>query len=318
MGAALESSAPPNAKPSFKTRLKAWWEGYDVADLMGESAAAPEPVLGPVAPVEAPAEEIPPLEQPYIKIAQYIWGESLVGPGGAAAILTLVKPFALDPSMTVMDFGAGLGGGTRAVSEEFGVWVNGFEPDAIMAEGGQELSTKKGVKKAEIKPCTIKDFQPKPASFDCIYSSESLYTVPEKEKLLGTFERALKARGQIALTDFVRTPGTKADDPRLKDFATRAGKAGHFWLGDDYLSKMKALKFDVRVDEDLTAGYRTNIIEAWVNFTQDSVASAAARVHPDELVSEVSLWTKRVAALDSGALQLRRYYAIKMGSAKSS
>lgn len=318
MGAALESSAPPNAKPSFKLRLKAWWEGYDVADLMGETAPPSEPVLAPVAPAEPRLEDIPPLEQPYIKIAQAIWGESLVGPGGTSAILTLVKPFALDPSMTVMDFGSGLGGGTRAVSEEFGVWVNGFDTDAIMAEGGQELSIKKGAKKAEIKPCTTQDFQPKAATYDCIYSSEALYMVPEKEKLLGTFERALKARGQIALTDFVRTPGTKEDDPRLKGFLTRGGKAGHFWLGDDYLSKMKALKLDVRVDEDLTASYRANVIDAFVNFTQDPVISAAARGHPEELVAEVSLWTKRVAALDSGALQLRRYYAIKMGSTKSS
>jgi hypothetical protein len=90
LGAALESSVPPTAKPPFKTRLKAWWEGYDVADLMGEPALS-EPVLGvPAAPVVTPAEEIPPLEQPYIKIAQLIWGESLVGPGGASAILTLV------------------------------------------------------------------------------------------------------------------------------------------------------------------------------------------------------------------------------------
>jgi cyclopropane fatty-acyl-phospholipid synthase-like methyltransferase len=317
MGAALESSAPPSAKLSFKTRFKAWWEGYDLADLMTPETP-PEPVLGPVAPVEAPPEEIPPLEQPYIKIAQYIWGESLTGPGGAAAILTLVKPFAINPSMTVMDFGAGLGGGTRAVSEEFGVWVNGFEPDPIMAAGGQELSVKKGAKKAEIKPCAVQDFQPKAAMYDCIYSSEALYTVKEKEKLLGTFERALKARGQVALTDFVRTPGTKADDPRLADFTTRSGKPVHFWLGEDYLSKMKALKFDVRVDEDLTATYRTSVIEAWVNFTQDATATAAARAHPDALISELTLWTKRVAALDSGALQLRRYYAIKMGSTKSS
>jgi len=314
MGAALESSAPPITKPSFKARFKAWWEGYD---LNAPEPVAAEPVLAPVA-VEEPPAPIPPLEQPYIKIAQYIWGESLTGPGGAAAILTLVKPFALDPSMTVMDFGAGLGGGTRAVSEEFGVWVNGFEPDPIMAAGGQELSVKKGAKKADIKPCTPQDFQPKAATYDCIYSSEALYTVPEKEKLLGTFERALKARGQIALTDFVRAPGTKADDPRLADFTTRGGEAGHFWLGDEYLAKMKALKFDVRVDEDLTAGYRTSVIEAWVNFTQDSSASGPARAYPDELVAEVTLWTKRLAALDSGALQLRRYYAIKMGSTKSS
>ena len=315
MGAALDTSAPPETKPSFKVRFKAWWEGYDLSPEAADSAAS-EPVLAPV--IEAPPAPIPPLEQPHIKIAQYIWGESLVGPGGAAAVLTLVKPFALDPSKTVMDFGSGLGGGTRAVSEEFGVWVNGFEPDPIMAAGGQELSVKKGAKKAEIKPCTVQDFQPKAATYDCIYSSEALYIVQEKEKLLGTFERALKARGQVALTDFVRTPGTKADDPRLADFVTRGGKVGHFWLGEDYLSKMKALKFDVRVDEDLTASYRTSIIEAWVNFTQDAAATAAARAHPEALVAEVALWTKRVAALDSGALQLRRYYAIKMGSTKSS
>jgi cyclopropane fatty-acyl-phospholipid synthase-like methyltransferase len=316
MGAALEPSAPPSVKPSLKTRFKAWWNGYDLADMTTEPA--PEPALGPVAPAEPPAEEIPPLEHPHIKVAQQVWGEGFIRPGGAAAILTLVKPFALNPSMTVMDFGAGLGGGTRAVSEEFGVWVNGFEIDPILAAGGQELSVKKGAKKAEVKPCTMQDFQPKAASFDCIYSAEALYEVQEKEKLLTSCERALKARGQIALTDFVRTSGTKADDPRLKEFTSRAGKPGHFWSGDEYVAKMKGLKFDIRVDEDLTEHYRASIIEAWVNFTQDAAGAAYTKAHPEELVAEVSLWTKRVAALDSGALQLRRYYAIKMGSTKSS
>ena len=315
MGAALETGAPPSTKPSFKTRFKAWWDGVDLSAPADEAPSA-EPAPAPEA-VEAPPAEIPPLEHPYVKVAQQIWGEGFIRPGGAEAILTLVKPFALDPSMTVMDFGAGLGGGTRAVSDEFNVWVNGFETDPILAAGGQELSVKKGAKKAGVELCTVQEFQPKPATYDCIYSSEALYTVPEKEKLLAIFERALKARGQISITDFVRAPGVKADDPRLADFVTRTGKPTQFWLNDDYLGKMKALKFDVRVDEDLTETYRATIIESWVNFTQDAAGTAYAKTHPDELVSEVSLWTKRVAALDSGALQLRRFYAIKMGSTKS-
>ena len=104
MGAALETSAPPGAKPSFKTRLKAWWEGYDPADLMAEALPV-EPVLVTATPAEAPPAEVPPLEQPHIKVAQQIWGEGFMRPGGAAAILTLVKPFAINPSMTVMEFG---------------------------------------------------------------------------------------------------------------------------------------------------------------------------------------------------------------------
>src|SRR5688572_10707052 len=98
MGAALETSAPPSAKPSFKARFKAWWEGYDLDEPAAE--APPEPVLGPV--VVVPTAPLPPLEQPHIKVAQQVWGEGFTRPGREASILTLVKPFALDPSMTVM------------------------------------------------------------------------------------------------------------------------------------------------------------------------------------------------------------------------
>lgn len=312
MGVALESTAPQRQKVSFKARFRAWWEGYDLPAPEGEPAPV-EPPAAPAAPAPEPAA---PPEQLTVKVAQQIWGEGFTRPGGAAAILTLVKPFALDPSMTVMDFGAGLGGGTRAVSDEFNVWVNGFEPSATFAAAGQELSVKKGAKKAEIKHYTPQDFQPKAGSYDCIFSSEALYAVEEKEKLLGSFERALKARGQISITDFVRTKGTAADDKRLADFVPRTGVPGRFWSNDDYLARFKALKLDVRVDEDLTASYRSTVLEAWVNFTQDAGGAAYARAHPEEMVAEVSLWTKRMAALDSGALQLRRYYAIKMGSSK--
>ncbi|HVO01422.1 MAG TPA: methyltransferase domain-containing protein [Candidatus Cybelea sp.] len=317
MGVALESGAAPASKPSFKERFKAWWEGYELAPAAPESAppaAAPAPTPEPEAEPAGPVG----LDPSAITVMQQIWGEGFSRPGGAASILTLVKPFALNPSMTVMDFGAGLGGGTRTVSNEFGVWVYGFEPDPNQAAVAQELSVKKGAKKAEIKSYATHDFQPKAGSYDCIYSSEALYSVADKDKLLGIFERALKARGQIAITDFVRTEGTADNDPRLADFVTRDGKKGHFWKNADYHARMKALKFDVRVDEDLTDAYRSSIIEAWVNFTQDASGTAYARAHPNELVTEVTLWTKRVAALDSGALQLRRYYAIKMGSSKSS
>jgi len=316
MGAALESSAPPSAKPSFKSRFKAWWEGYDLADAAGEAAPA-EPLLSVGPPADVPAEEIPPLEHPHIKVAQQIWGEGFTRPGGTNAVLTLVKPFALNNTMAVMDFGAGLGGGTRAVAAEFDVWVTGFEPDPILAAGGQEISTKQGAKKAEVKPCAAKDFAPKQAGFDCIYSSEALYSYAEKDKLLTSFEYALKSRGQIALTDFVRSPGTAVDDPRLADFTTPTGQPGQFWSNDEYLAKMKGLKFDIRVDEDQSESYRSAIIEAWVNFTMDPAGKAYARAHSEALVAAVVYWTKRVEAIDSGAMQLRRYHAIKMGAGKA-
>src|SRR5262249_22603785 len=155
---------------------------------------------------------------------QQLWGDGFTQPGGTGFILKMVNPFALNPSMTVMDFGAGLGGGTRAVSDEFKIWVTGFEADSLLAEAAQELSTRKGAKKAEVKAYRAPEFQAKPASYDCIFSHASLYLLEEKSKLLGLFERTLKSRGQIAITDFVRAPGVAADDPRLKDFGTAPGE----------------------------------------------------------------------------------------------
>jgi SAM-dependent methyltransferase len=305
MGAHPQSVAE-QLKPSFKVRLKAWWEGYD---LTAEPAA---PALAPVAAAAPAAVALPLLDRPTTKVAQQLWGEGFNQPGGGAFVLNMVKPFALNPSMTVMDFGAGLGGGTRAVSDEFGVWVQGFESNPPMAEAAQELSTKKGVKKAEIKLYRTQEFQPKPGGYDCIFSHASLYRVKEKDKLLTLFERSLKPRGQCSITDFVRAPGVTADDPRLKEFAAEEGSS--FWLNDDYLKQFKTLNIDVRVDEDQTALYRSAIIEAWVNFTTDAPGLACTKAYPAEAVAEVGLWTRRVAALDSGALQLRRYYGIKMGS----
>jgi SAM-dependent methyltransferase len=306
MGAHPQSVAQ-QPKPSFKVRFRAWWEGYDLTDEPADPALAV-----PVAAELSTVPVLPLLDRPETKVAQQLWGEGFTQPGGGAFILTMVKPFALNPSMTVMDFGAGLGGGTRAVSGEFGVWVQGFESNPLVAEAAQELSIKKGAKKAEIKPYRAQEFQPKHGGYDCIFSHASLYRVKEKEKLLSLLERALKARGQCSITDFVRAPGVAANDPRLAGFAAEEGST--FWLNDDYLKQFKALNIDVRIDEDQTDSYRAAIIEAWVNFTTDTPGMACTKAHPQEAVAEVGLWTRRVAALDSGVLQLRRYYGIKMGS----
>jgi SAM-dependent methyltransferase len=295
-------------KPSFKTRFRAWWEGEDPAP------EPPKAAVVTVVPASRPAAApVHPIDRPEIKVPQQVWGEGFTGPGGANFILSLVNPFAVNSESTLMDFGAGLGGGARAVSEKFGVWITGYEPDPDLAAAGQEISMRKGMKKAEIRPYSAQEFMPKAASFDGILSHETLYTLAGKDKLFGAFEHCLKPRGQIAITDFVLAPGVSADDERLGKLTGRAGQTGAFWSDQDYQKQMRTLKFDIRVNEDITANYRSMIIESWVNFTESGGGRNSARNFPDEMVAEVDFWTRRTAAIDSGAVQLRRYHAIKMG-----
>ena len=306
------------AKAGIRDRFRAGWEGYEL-----EPGAAPK-ANGAAAPVAKPAAPPPnivplfPWESPQIRIEQQIWGAGYHKPGGDDYILTLVKPFALNPSMSVMELGAGLGGGTRVVASEFGVWVTGYEPADALAKAGKEMSIMAGLeKKAEIIYYDDENFAPRDGAYDCVLSSETLFLIPDKDRLLVKLERSLKTRGQMVITDFVRADDVAATDPRLQGLEGLDKTPNAFWSSADYVRRFRELNFDLRVNEDMTANYRRMVMEGWVNFTQGGgEKSTNARAFPEAVVAEVELWTRRVAAMDSGAIKVMRFYAIKLGSNK--
>ncbi len=305
-------------KVPLRLRLRAWWEGEEVqlpqlAIPTGSGASKTE--------ARPPDLTIPPLlpwETEAIRIQEQVWGAGYYKPGGEEHVLGLAKPFGLNPSLTVMEFGAGLGGGTRALVNEFGVWVSGLEPTADLAKAGKELSIKAGLeKKADIVRCSPEGFEPKQESVDCILSSESLYIVEDKPKILKSFEWALKPRGQISITDFVRNDALDINDQRLQGLGLAPTDKTFFASGAEYVKWFRELNFDLRVNEDITARYRKMIMDGWLEFTQAGGEKAAhAKALPEEVVKEVQLWTRRVAAMDAGDLKVMRYYAIKLGGTK--
>lgn len=315
-------SPADGSKASLKDRFRAWWEGDELAPAATPAGVAPAPKdkSGAASQKAAPPNITPlfPWESPQIRIAQQIWGAGFHKPGGTDYVLKLVKPFALNPSMSVTVFGAGLGGGARIIATDFGVWVVGYEPNAELAKAGREMSIMAGLeKKAEIAHFDAKQFAPRDGTSDCILSNETLFLVQDKDKLLVQLERSLKVRGQIVVTDFVRADDVAEADPRLGGLAGQDGAPTAFWSTADYVRRFRDLKFDLRVNEDMTANYRHMVMEGWVNFTQGGgEKSANARAFPEALVAEVELWTRRLAAIDSGALKVMRFYAIKLGSNK--
>jgi SAM-dependent methyltransferase len=318
MGLFGEMKSGADVKVPFRLRLRAWWEGEEIQlpELAAPSGGG-TPKLAP----PPPQITIPPLmpwETEAIRIQEQVWGAGYYKPGGEEHILGLAKPFGLNPSLTVMDFGAGLGGGTRALVNEFGVWVNGVEPTAEIAKAGKELSIKAGLeKKADIVRYSPEGFEPKQGSTDCILSSETLYLVEDKAKILKQFEWSLKPRGQVSITDFVRNDALAIDDQRLQGLGMSPSDQTFFASGADYVKWFRELNFDLRVNEDITDRYRKMIMDGWLEFTQAGGEKAAhAKALPDEVVKEVQLWTRRVAAMDAGDIKVMRYYAIKLGGTK--
>lgn len=295
-------------KAPFKQRFLAWWEGVDV----------PPPDDKPAAKAEAAPEPPPPLvklepwETPAIKVVQVIWGEGFNSPGGGAFVLELVKPFAMNNSMSILDFGCGAGGGLRAITKEFDVWSNGVEADKALAELGKMLSTRAGLeRKAEVAPYDPENLVAKQGGFDCILTKETLYKFEQREVILARLENNLKTRGQLTVCDYVRGDKAAADDPLLK---TAFGNTSPLWTKAEYEKRFTELKFDLRVSEDITDKYRAMALEALDQVTRTREGKSVIRTFPDEFLKEVESWGRRIAAMEGGALRVFRFYGIKMGS----
>jgi cyclopropane fatty-acyl-phospholipid synthase-like methyltransferase len=303
--------APVPLKVPLKLRLKAWWEGCDVIVHQREAEAAPMAAPLPRRVIDYRDPDRP-WQTPRAKLACMLWGEGFSHPGDTEHVLQLVKPFALDPAMTVVDLCAGLGGGARAIVEEFGVWVSGMEPDPELAEAGMQISTKAGLaKKAEIAQYDPAALDIRAGTVDCFLCRQLLHRVEDKPRFLRAVDRALKNRGQVVLTDYMLADPSRAESPAIKAWRDCEGVPLHLWTVEQYAAAFKQEGLEVRVTEDMTAPYRSMVLNGWAALTAATDGASLAPELVRALVDELERWTRRIAALESGDLKLVRFYALK-------
>jgi len=308
LGTVLNQSVSMKPRITFGLRFRAWWEGVEPEDLLNSQPTATKSrVVQKEKSLVAPLEE---WENARIRIMQTIWGAGQNMPGGKEHISELAKPFGLDPSKSMMVFGAGLGGAVRTIATQFGVWTTGYEMEGELAHAGKQLSFSVGLdRKAEMQLYVPTDFEMSPNSYDCILSPEALYRYKNKQDILAKFHKCLKAKGQLSITDFVLAPGVMPDDPRLKPFKNQPLE---FWHLEQYERRFRELSLDLRVTEDISDKYRQMILQGWAELARgDPIKVATARAYVAELEAELAYWADRLKALESGALQLLRFYVIK-------
>ncbi|MFD2204190.1 class I SAM-dependent methyltransferase [Kiloniella antarctica] len=292
-----------NRQISLLDRLKAWWFGYELRIV---PKAPPMPVVKEH-DVRADTHK---WEDLRIQLLQDVWGAGNSTPGDAEYIEELIKPFGLDPSKTVLDIGSGLGGVGRAMSEKFGVWVTCMEREHGMVEAGMEISTMAGMaKKAPVLTFDPEKFEFKPKSYDCIFSKESLYTILNKEQFFKDTCRALKDGGQFLFTDFVA-----AEDPDEKVLAAfKEGEDGpvQIWSKLEYEKGFTTGNVQSRIFEDMTDRYLAMVKSGWSDYLSAIKERGSDKDMEEVLVAELELWARRTHAMESGAVRLYRFLAIR-------
>ena len=310
-GMRIPAAMARQGKIPWSLRFKAWWNGYTIRlpDLPPQRIETELPEHA----VRAP-DKVLPWDDERISLVQDVWGAGFDRPGGGDDVLTMLKPVGLNPKMSVMELGAGLGGATRAVSKEFAVWINGIEGDPDLARAGQKLSEIAGLtKKAPIHAEALRDVEIKPNSLDVVFARESFVVVPDKVRLLHAIEKGLKPKGQLLFTDYVLAS--------VGDYSTelQAWKDGEPdtpapWAVSDWADTLADLKLDVRIKEDRSDRQIAAIKTGWAAFMQQAGQDGRLERYGQLALEECDLWTRRLNALESGALRVYRFHAIKPGS----
>ncbi|AWK86792.1 SAM-dependent methyltransferase [Azospirillum thermophilum] len=300
---------------SLKTRLYAWWEGYDLSGMRSRHKAEdPDGDRHDQPQHPQPAPGIDRWGKPLwtatrIEVAEKLWGEGFNTPGGSDHIPYLVKPLGLNPAMSVLDLSAGLGGTSRTMAGKYGCWVTGLEASELLAKEAMIRSFKVGLEKK----AAIETYDPEHFSWskrvDAVVYKEGMFTVRDKEQMFDGIEMALKPRGHLLITDYTVEPD-RLESKAVQSWIAKDPLEPHPWPKDRMAAAFAQRNLDLRITEDITDTHRNLILTAI-----QGLVGHLEKHHMDQqtklaVMDEVELWARRVAAIDAG-MRVFRFYALK-------
>lgn len=318
MAIALQKSDDKDAargpKHPLRTRLRAWWEGYELLPLSGDTAAGDGGAAGgdgiALGADGEPAAEVPAWSPGRQKLVQLIWGEGFSVPGEPEHVIDLAQPFGLTAENTMLEIGSGPGGGACAVAEKIGSYVDGFDLSGDLVKQALEASMMKGLeKKAVVKKFDPGSFELKENYYDGCLMREVLNTIDDKDALLDTVLGAIKPGKPIVITEMFSTEA----EPGPLAAKSLAGEFGETFPTDaaPVLARIKEAGFEVRVNNDETAEYTAKARKAWSGLANRIAGQELDDDLAEALMRETLLWDRRNEAYAAGELQMRRIVAFK-------
>ncbi len=328
------------APAPFRLRLRAWWDGASLQQVMAEEALrigaqnsdaddVPSGGEGGAA-AQAPVEIEPDVPWPpsRIAISEAVFGGGSVGPGGSARTLDLISAFGLGNDVNVLEIGSRLGGTARTIALECNAWVTGYEPDPQLAEaamapdrvsitmnssnGGRSSKSSK-VKladKARIHHADLETLEIRPGVYDCAFARETLHRVGDKTRLLEEIFIGLKPHCPFLLTDYFVAAG-KENDPRLAKLVGREPGSPPFWSVAEAEKELGAMGFDLRVSDDITAQYRHDLLTDFARFVADHERNGIPHKLVEPLLCLAEFWGNRLLALDEGLMTVHKFVVLR-------
>lgn len=252
-----------------------------------------------------------------IAIADELWGDGNVFPGGEDEVLRLAVPLGLSAASSLLLIGAAGGGAPRAVAGGLGAWVSGHEADPALAAVAAWRLPRAG--KVVARRATVAAWDPQAPvfrrrGFNHALALEALRGAPWRPvpvpELLIALAGALRPGGQLVLVDLVATARLDPEDPMVRSWAEVEGRVPDLPTEAGLSAALARLGFDVRVVEDLSARHMRLAVQGWKRLVRTLSATRPDRLRAAAVVAEAEVWTRRLKLIHAGQVRLVRWHAI--------
>jgi hypothetical protein len=263
--------------------------------------------------IALPDDDDPDWPSARISVAEALWGEGFLLPGGEEEALRLAKPLGLSAASSLMLVGAGIGGAMRCIATEFGVWVTGYEANLHLVAMGNERSLRAGLGRR----AQIEIWKPASPQFPLHYYHHGIAIEPlcgtKPDAMLGALSLALKPGGQLVLLELVADRELDAADPTVIAWA-RLDHRSAIVPSELMITKLLGhLGFDVRIVEDVSRRQLQHATGGWREAVHAMAGSRPTLRQLALVVREAELWLARSRLMRTGKLRLVRWNAIGRG-----
>ena len=308
--------------------VRNWFQGPSIPDAVIASPSAIAPYATPNEPQDAPSQAAaqPLWTNSRIAMAEGLWGEGFLLPGGEAEVLRLARPMGLSAAASLLLVGAQAAGPAIAIARQLGVCVSGFESDPVLAALGTERARKSGLGTR----VQVESWNPDEPIFQAGAYHHGLALEPlhnlaiectrggRVEPVLAAIGGALKPGGQFMLLETVADTRLAPDDAEALAWVRLENRRLDLPSEASITRVLGRLGFDVRVVEDLSQRHAHLAVLGWRDAVRRMREDRMREDRPSPgqsalLVREAELWFYRIHMLRAGRLRLLRWHAIRKG-----
>lgn len=234
-----------------------------------------------------------------IAMLETLWGEGFLSPGGPDEVARVIGDHDLRGA-SVLDIGCGAGGIDVALVERHGAgFVTGIDVEdsvltrarAVVAAAG--LASRIGLVKVAPGPLPFA-----PASFDVVFSKDSIVHIPDKTALMAEVFRVLRPGGWFLASDWLI--GTDQISPQMHAYIAAEGLDFGMATPTRYLAAMAAAGFVGGQAVSRNAWYRAQARLELERLHGEAGARATALVGAAFVAQNIGIWQRMIPVLDSG------------------